>query len=67
MRIEVCLDALPKGERYCALGEGKSQTDALSAVFQFEGERLLYDKSDAGRAGDEALRQALSQLLPPRL
>ena len=65
MRIEVCLKALPKGESYCAVGEGQSQTDALSAVFQFEGERLLYEKSDAGRAGDEALRQALAQLLPP--
>lgn len=65
MRIEVCLRQLPEGESYCALGEGQSQTDALSAVFQFEGDRLLYEQSDAGRAGDEALRQALSQLLPP--
>lgn len=64
LRIKVCMREQKSGDAYCATGEGYSATSASNVAFHIEGNQLLLERTEAGRAIDEALRNAIAQLFP---
>ncbi|MCF8305501.1 MAG: CsgG/HfaB family protein [Ignavibacteriales bacterium] len=63
IRIEVFLKDRKTGTIYSALGEGTSETTAVSAIFEANERKIVFDKSTLGIASREAISKAVEVIM----
>ncbi len=62
--IKIEVDCMyPDGERITGNGKGKASRRAMSTMYQYRDDRVLFDQSDIGKATAAAVQEAVNELV----
>jgi curli biogenesis system outer membrane secretion channel CsgG len=66
--VDICLKAVSSGEQLCREGKGEAEQRAGGVIFEYQGDRLEFEKTAAGVATKTAVEEAVREIaksLPP--
>lgn len=63
IKVDACLYEVSTSQTLCHTGQGETKQEATGVLYEFNGDRLDFENSAAGRAAKQAVTQAVQNLI----